>query len=464
MSFKDDYKSALGSVSPDTDKIIAEVHNKLNENAPVMIRAERKKKPVWAIIGSAAGAAACVAIAVFVAVRIAPSFLRDNLSANGVSPENYSINAEAEADGTAGVAGYGSADISNDKDENANKSGISESSAVLEDSGNSSPGSESKNIDLGNGLTLVSGTLRDRSELEEFSIEPYIHYYFTDGLADEDEEFLDSLGNPDIKVLYQKGEALFTLLTSTGDVIAPGFISKEKEDDRPPARITISDGEEYAGSYYETRYTYDSFCNAYLSTFTEEAAKELFREYDFFLDYNDALLCSAVAGGGNIWTGTIVEVRREYELISESDTEVVFRRTVLSRDMDFRPAAEYIPELRDKYEITYIDFKFVLTEDGWRVADIPAEYEAAADSISSGSRTLLEVGASDISSAREIHINELRYLSSGETVSFDDISGDIMRMSDIDGRWFNIVFDDNRAYVSDEEWWKKGQMICFYRE
>ncbi|MCH5208648.1 MAG: hypothetical protein J1F04_07160 [Oscillospiraceae bacterium] len=234
MSFKDDYKSAFGSVSPDTDKIIAEVHNKLNENAPVMIRAERKKKPVWAIVGSVAGAAACIAVAAFVAVRIAPNFLRDNLITNGVSPENYyDIQADANAAGTAGAAeGYGGANV-NDADTDAKFSG----------------------------------------------------------------------GNPNM-------------------------------------------------------------------------------------------------------------------IASES------------------------------------------LEDGNESAAVPE----TPDNGGSDSRVFIKVNTDDISAAREIIINGSYYVSSGETVSFDDISGDIMRISDIDGRWFNIVFDDNRAYVSDEDWWKKGQMICFYRE
>lgn len=232
MSFKDDYKSAFGSVSPDTDKIIAEVHNKLNENAPVKLRVQEKKKPVWAIVGSVAGAAACIAVAAFVAVRIAPSFLMDNLSANGVSPENYyDIQADANAAGTAGAAeGYGGVNV--------------------------------------NG-------------------------------ADTDAKF--SGGNPNM-------------------------IASE----------SLEDGNESAA----------------------------------------------------------------------------------------------FPELSG-----------------------------------SDSRVFIEVNAEDISAAREIIINGSYYVSSGETVSFGDIGeDDVMRLSDADGRWFTVVLVDNRAYVSDEEWWKKGQMICFYYE
>lgn len=242
----------------------------------------------------------------------------------------------------------------------------SESSEGEPDNSSNTP--EPQPVDLGNGMTLT-GALLDKSELEEFSLEPYIGYYLVYDFNDEEKEFFDSLGNPELKDLYQKGKILFSSLTSTWNIVKPGFAADK--NNQMPARITISDGRDY----HEARYTYESFYNAYLSVFTAEAAEELFGKYDFFLDYNGALFCRDIVSGGNLWAGTLYEVRREYELISKSDTAVEFRMTVFNHDFDFKPAEEYIPELRDEYLIDYIDFKLVLTEDGWRFM-YPKDYQS----------------------------------------------------------------------------------------
>lgn len=76
MSFKDDYKAELNSVSPDTDKIMRNVHEQLKENAPLKIRTDRAKRPVWNIIAPAAGVAAC-AVLLFVVIFNVQHFMPD---------------------------------------------------------------------------------------------------------------------------------------------------------------------------------------------------------------------------------------------------------------------------------------------------------------------------------------------------------------------------------------------------
>lgn len=76
MSFKDDYKAELNSVSPDTDKIMRNVHEQLKENAPLKIRTDRTKSPVWNIIAPAAGVAAC-AVLLFVVIFNVQQFMPD---------------------------------------------------------------------------------------------------------------------------------------------------------------------------------------------------------------------------------------------------------------------------------------------------------------------------------------------------------------------------------------------------
>lgn len=76
MSFKDDYKAELNSVSPDTDKIMRNVHEQLKENALLKIRTDSTKRPVRNIIAPAAGVAAC-AVFLFVVIFNVQHFTSD---------------------------------------------------------------------------------------------------------------------------------------------------------------------------------------------------------------------------------------------------------------------------------------------------------------------------------------------------------------------------------------------------
>lgn len=100
MSFKEEYKSAMSSVSPDTDKIIAGVYEKLNE------REEPKKKNktlFFAIASSLAGAVACLALCTVVLLHVAPDFVKMDgatmENANGIQTPNF-----AESNFSGGIA------------------------------------------------------------------------------------------------------------------------------------------------------------------------------------------------------------------------------------------------------------------------------------------------------------------------------------------------------------------------
>ncbi len=260
---------------------------------------------------------------------------------------------------------------SDDSDESSmeQSDSISSSDVISEnsDSGNPDP----QPSDIGNGM-MLTGTPLDNSMLEEFSIEPYIEKaYYTD----EDKEFLDSLEIPEIKDIYKRSGALFGCLSTTE--FPPTFSAVG--NDRVPARIEIlrPENETDAGGllyvYEEWGYTYESFYNAFLSVFTKEAVEEIFKEYEHFLNYNGALFCSTTSSGGNVWSGGAWEVHCEYELISKSDTVIEFRRTVFS-DKDNKFNMEFLPEHLSEYHVSLTEFKFVLTENGWRAANMPIEY------------------------------------------------------------------------------------------
>lgn len=288
---------------------------------------------------------ACAAAAAVVTVTAVAVLARQIGSTPVIPPDPaYTGNSENTASGSSSIP-------------------YSTNSSYSEDiSSVSSSDPEPQPVDIGNGMTLT-GTPLDSSELEEFSIEPYIG---SDYLAAEDTAFLDSLEVPELEDLYKRALRLTWCSLSPCDV---RFAPAVSANDRKVPYIEEKDDDGWSFRYCETGYTYESFYNEYLKAFTKETIDEMFNEYDVFLNYNGELFCSDAARGG--W---LDEVHREFELFSKSDTVIEFRRLTFHSDSDGKPSTEYIPEYRDEYEIGDTRFKFVLTEDGWRAASIPVEY------------------------------------------------------------------------------------------
>lgn len=194
-------------------------------------------------------------------------------------------------------------------------------------------------------MTLFGAQL-DNAELEDFSLARFTEGY-TFGEAEN--EFLNTFDNAEIKDLYMNAQTLCYLLC----YIKPPL--KVYDNGRKWARIEF-DG----NTYEESGYTYESFKNAYLNVFTAETTEEIFQNHGF-LNYNGALFYIDCAKGGNAW-----EVHREYELVSKSDSVIEFQRVTFCHDIDFKPSQEYDPALRDEYDAETVDFKLVMTDNGWR--------------------------------------------------------------------------------------------------
>lgn len=341
---KQQFIKLIGNV--DDDIIENYLGSPVDESKPIKVYAAKSGASFGKWAAFAAAAVCVVAIAVFFAAN-----RRVPVGPGG----NTSVFSE----------------ISSDDPEQSDPVSSSDVTSESRDPGDSEP----RPVDIGNGMTLTGSPL-DASELEEFSIEPYIEkvYY-----SDADEEFLDSLEIPELKDIYKRAGALFGCLSTTE--FPPAFSAVG--DERVPARIKFlkpvneidAGGLSYV--YEEWGYTYESFYNAFLSAFTKEAVEEIFKEYEFFLNYNGELFCKVTSSGGNVWSGGAWEVHREYELISKSDTVIEFRRTVF-RDIDNKFNMEYFPEHRNEYHADLTEFKFVLTENGWRAANMPIESNADA--------------------------------------------------------------------------------------
>ena len=210
-----------------------------------------------------------------------------------------------------------------------------------------------------NGMELT-GTPLDASALEEFSFERY----FGGNNWTSEETFLDVLGIPELKDAFGRMECMQGLLNTTSIRRAPAVTENGRE--AAQIRTTTID------VYEELGYTYRSFYNAYLSAFTKEVTEDIFNSFRF-MDYNGALFCQDGGKGG-----LIGEVHRDYELLSKSDTVIEFRK-VIYYDRYYELQREYDPDLIEEYNITHTDFKFVLTEDGWRAANLPVEVPQHTD-------------------------------------------------------------------------------------
>lgn len=222
---------------------------------------------------------------------------------------------------------------------------------------------EPQPVDIGNGMTLVGTPILSRDEYGLVAF-PMTFDYSNGFFKDEAKEFIDELGVPGLSELTGRTLRLTRYCLSPIDM--PWADAMYSPDGSMPPYIQTANGR-----YFETGYAYESCRTEYTLTFTKENVEEIFQKYDVFLNYNGELFCSDRSRGGQVGV-----VRREYELISKSDTVIEFRELIFYKDNDDKPAAEYVPELRNEYELGITDFKFVLTEDGWRAANIPVEYRA----------------------------------------------------------------------------------------
>ncbi len=220
----------------------------------------------------------------------------------------------------------------------------------------------------------LEGTPFDSGELNELSVDSYIERFIgweTEWSEKSGQEnrivntglFIDSLGVPGLKELYYRAFALDYILATDNipDLDCyknSGAVVKKPHPLEP----------DYIRPFASTGISYESFRNAYLESFTEDMALSLLNNFDFFLKYGDEVYIVEVTRGGDLG-----RVHEEYELVKQTDDEIVFRKTQFRVEVGASDLT-YHPELRDTYERTYTTFKFVKEDGAWKVAYAPEYY------------------------------------------------------------------------------------------
>lgn len=214
------------------------------------------------------------------------------------------------------------------------------------------------------GIQLTKGTPLPAGELIDFPFEDWIfpeeRLYAAQDVFPESTTigvFLDSLNEPEIKDCFLRAAAACLLISSDNIPIL-----------YPHAEISVNMKNGWTYSCYETGYTFDSFYNGYLSAFTEDSAQRLIDRNRTFAPYNGQLYTM----GSTYEFGIFSTVYWEYELLNQTENEISFRRDCYSEeggDIWGYDKSPYDPEKKDEYVVTYDNFKFVKTADGWRAEE-----------------------------------------------------------------------------------------------
>lgn len=258
----------------------------------------------------------------------------------------------------------------------------------ISDGPDSAVSSTGTNLPNGDTALDLRGDPIPENELEEFDIDG-----LTDGyrqtFSKELTAALDSIGKPEVTEVYCKARTLADLQTHilNVDIIATDRVKAKKGDNmRATIAVTLrsadpgfSDSKYDTREFYETGYSYDSFCRAFRDIFCEESADYLIMNSRYaFCDLNGGLYTHDTY---SMEADSLGLVFTDYEVITNTDNEVVFNTV---RYFDY--ADDWLTdEVREPYDPankdTYLNRegkRFVMTntnrlikEDGvWKAYDI----------------------------------------------------------------------------------------------
>lgn len=205
---------------------------------------------------------------------------------------------------------------------------------------------------------VITGEPLNPDELQEYQyrlIDPEEKYWAS--------EFVESLNRPEITDLYIRAQSLVKIFSNEYLYVVEELLN----EDHTHKNETVLDASavgKYA-YYVETGVKFDSFAEAWLEVFTKSALDRAFSWYNSFVCYNKELWFSSGA-----MTGDISVVHCEYELITNSESEVFFKQISYCVKSGEEPLV-YDPEKKDEYRTYPLEYKFVMTENGWRADEFP---------------------------------------------------------------------------------------------
>lgn len=206
--------------------------------------------------------------------------------------------------------------------------------------------------------TITEGTILSESELTDFDITQTADE-LKETFKDQKSELtaiLNELGGSDLEETYWKAYALRSL--SERDCSDLGILTRS-----PGASLTVDCNDEYEWTTSETGLKYKSIYDTFLTSFTEDCAEEIMYSYHF-------VNCGGeLFAGGFSSTTTSYIVHYEYEVVSQTDSEIVIRE---NRYIDIWQTDElvYDEEKKDDYTLKHVEMAFVKTDDGWRCSEM----------------------------------------------------------------------------------------------
>lgn len=213
------------------------------------------------------------------------------------------------------------------------------------------------------------GTPFFESELENLDFGEMNEYYWE--MLGEDKaltELFDSLGSSEKRNmigLYCRARMLADFIG--GYEITAGLVPSAKAAGRGNLAYidTFYDSQLFWSgyTYEETGYKYDALYNELRLTFTDEALEKMLECYPYIYELNNELYCDyskfKVSGAPDI-------IHTEYELVTNSDTEIVFNTVnYYSGETDV-----YDPAKKDSYAFAKISNRIARTSIGWQVTEI----------------------------------------------------------------------------------------------
>jgi hypothetical protein len=189
----------------------------------------------------------------------------------------------------------------------------------------------------------------DKSALQDFV------YEYTETDADS---FLDD-GYGEYKELYCRARCLARLIQLGNDEFPTAYGVGMKNYD---VYIDVVN-ENYPDSpdrYFYSGISYDSFYNALLKVFTKEAADGMLANASRTMREYDGVLWLADASA----TDDITIVKTEYAVTNATENSFKVLQTNYHADMNEQ--IEFDPENAENYELGYLTYAFVKTDNGWR--------------------------------------------------------------------------------------------------